>query len=159
MMKRLPQWLDEKVIAWGQYLHWADINFNRHFCSDEDTPTEIAISFQWFASEYVVIEGWREINHHEKTIFTLLDSNAEGIDLLRRARNAVFHFQKSPLDKRLMEFATAYGASGWLFDLHQAFLSYLLAYPSSVYPYSERKEEFVSEFFDIVGWKPEPLQR
>ena len=156
--KLLPKWLDENLISWAQYLRWADVNFNRYVCSDEDTATEIAIAFQWFASEYVVIEGWKEIKHRENGVTTILDANAEGIELLRRARNAVYHFHKSPLDKKLVDFAIAFGANGWLIDLHQSFLKYLLDYPAAVYPHSVRKEEFIGDFFGLVGWRPELLR-
>ena len=158
-MDGLPQWLDGKIVAWAQYLHWADLNFNRHLSGDENISTEIAIAFQWFASEFVVIEGWKELNHARSSISALLAENAKEVELLRRARNAVFHFQKAPLDNRLSEFATGYGATGWLVDLHQEFLRYLLKYPTLVYPYSGRRKEFVSTFFDVVGWIPEPLKK
>lgn len=150
--------IDQKVIAWFQYLHWADINFDRYICYDESPATEIAIAFQWFASEYVVIEGWREVDFHDIDIDELLSKNQNSIDLLRRARNAVFHYQQSPFDKRLEEFAKEFHESGWLVDLHQLFLKFMLCYPESIYPYGERREEFANSFYEIVGWKPCLLQ-
>jgi hypothetical protein len=73
---------------------------------------------------------------------------------LRRARNAVFHYQTTPYDKRLEEFAKQFHKDGWLVELHQLFLKFMLAYPRAIYPYSERRKEFVSSFYEIVGWKP-----
>jgi hypothetical protein len=28
-------------------------------------------------------------------------------------------------------------------------------YPKKVYPFNEREEEFVIQFYEILGWKPE----
>jgi len=150
--------IDMKLVSWAQYLHWSDINFNRYVCSDdEDSSYNISIALQWFASEYVVIDGWKEIQHHDTLIDDFVRLNASDIELLRRARNAVYHFQKNPLDDKLMDFSHAYSKNGWLVDLHMAFLNYLRNYPESVYPFKERKDEFIEKFFGIVGWRPEPV--
>jgi hypothetical protein len=146
--------IEQKVISWFQYLHWADINFDRYICYDESSVTEIAIAFQWFASEYVAIEGWKKVGFRDSEIDELLSKNQNSIDLLRRARNAVFHYQTTPYDKRLEEFAKQFHKDGWLVELHQLFLKFMLAYPGAIYPYSERRKEFVSSFYEIVGWKP-----
>ena len=34
------------------------------------------------------------------------------------------------------------------------FLGYLRRYPEEIYQYSERKDEFCSKFFEVIGWKP-----
>lgn len=146
--------IDQKIVAWAQYLHWADINFNRFMSSEDDIASSIGIAFQWFASEYVAIEGWKEIELESAIISKILEENEEGIGILRRARNAVFHFQVAPLEKRLFDFASEFGSNGWLIDLHQAFLAYLLDYPASIYPYDYRREEFGEKFFELAGWKP-----
>ncbi|OGK13478.1 hypothetical protein A3A93_01465 [Candidatus Roizmanbacteria bacterium RIFCSPLOWO2_01_FULL_38_12] len=53
----------------------------------------------WYASMYVVIEGWLELKLHDKKIDVFL-KNAKYIQLLRRYRNGVFHFQKDYEDNR-----------------------------------------------------------
>jgi hypothetical protein len=44
----------------------------------------------WYGGLYVVIEGWRELKLTDNTIDILLQS--PNVELLRRYRNAVFHF-------------------------------------------------------------------
>lgn len=56
----------------------------------------------WYASLYVVIEGWRELDLHDQEIDGLLDSPL--VDLLRRYRNGVFHFQREYADDRFFDF-------------------------------------------------------
>jgi hypothetical protein len=46
----------------------------------------------WYAALYVVIEGWRDLGLADATIDALLQS--PNVDLLKRYRNGVFHFQK-----------------------------------------------------------------
>lgn len=58
---------------------------------DDDIGEFIAFSAVWFASLYVVIEGWRELKLTDSEIDTLLES--EHVDSLRVFRNATFHFQ------------------------------------------------------------------
>ena len=56
----------------------------------------------WFASLYVVIEGWEQIGLHDEDVDTL--RNTEKREVLRRYRNAVFHFQPNFNDARFTDF-------------------------------------------------------
>jgi len=56
----------------------------------------------WYGGLYVVIEGWQELKLREPTIDRLLDS--PNVDLLRRYRNGVFHFQSDYSDDRFTDF-------------------------------------------------------
>jgi hypothetical protein len=56
----------------------------------------------WYGGLFVVIEGWRELGLSEPTINKLLDS--PNVELLRRYRNGVFHFQKDYNDDRFVAF-------------------------------------------------------
>ena len=53
----------------------------------------------WFASLYVVAEGWKELKVPEFAITQMID---EHIDSLRLLRNAVYHFQRG--DKKHVQF-------------------------------------------------------
>ena len=76
----------KEVASWGQYLHWAQLNVDRWICAEEHTEAEsIAMSFQFFASMYVVIEGWEQLNIRDSEIEEILNQNKEGVALLRRA--------------------------------------------------------------------------
>jgi hypothetical protein len=56
-----------------------------------DTVSDLIIfNAYWFASLYVVVEGWRGLNLSGAEIDKIID---EHLDSLRLFRNAVFHFQ------------------------------------------------------------------
>lgn len=79
----------------------------------------------WFASLYVVVEGWTELGLEDEVIRGLLTS--PNSQLLRRFRNAVFHFQPTYFDRRLTDLiASKEDAAAWAASLHDAFSDYFL---------------------------------
>jgi hypothetical protein len=54
----------------------------------------------WYAGLFVVIEGWRELGLHDDEVHGLLES--PNVDLLRRYRHGVFHFQSAYYDERFV---------------------------------------------------------
>lgn len=82
----------------------------------------IAMSL-WYATVYVVIEGWREAKLADPELDALLaDSH---VDRLRRFRNQVFHYQREYDNPRLLEFlgeddADAHAATDWIKRTHTA---------------------------------------
>ena len=58
----------------------------------------------WYGGLYVVIEGWQALKLSDPVIDPLLQS--PNVDLLRRYRNGVFHFQKKYYDNRFIDFIT-----------------------------------------------------
>jgi hypothetical protein len=56
----------------------------------------------WYGALHVVIEGWKELKLVDTVIEDLLQS--PNVDLLRRYRNAVFHFQADYHDKKFLAF-------------------------------------------------------
>jgi hypothetical protein len=56
----------------------------------------------WYGALYVVVEGWRELKLVDTVIDELLQS--PNVDLLRRYRHGVFHFQQDYSDKRFLAF-------------------------------------------------------
>jgi len=92
----------ERVLAWARYLHWADLH-RRHFytwmesphdvANDEDGWNFVASVSAWYASLWVVVEGWKELELDDSSIDKLLNAAPEYVDLLRRYRNGVFHYQ------------------------------------------------------------------
>jgi len=66
----------------------------------------------WHAGLFVVVEGWRELNFHDPEIDQLLDS--PNVDLLRRYRNGVFHFQREYFDNRFFDFASGSDNATWI---------------------------------------------
>jgi len=56
----------------------------------------------WYAGLYVVIGGWQELKLQDTAIDTLL-KREDYVDLLRRYRNGVFHYQKDYFDSRFAD--------------------------------------------------------
>ena len=148
--------IKESIIAWAQYVHWADINIERFLELNDDVADsiKIAISAQWLASEYVALEGWINLNEKCFKIEEIINRNPEWVDIMRRYRNAVYHFQKKPLDKRLLLFNKDPARIFWAAELHKAFLQYLIDYPNKIYPIEHRKEEFIQMYYSLIGWTP-----
>jgi hypothetical protein len=82
----------------------------------------IAMSL-WYATVYVVIEGWRSTKLADTELDVLL---ADGhVDKLRRFRNQVFHYQREYDNPRLLEFmgsddSDAHAATDWIKRTHTA---------------------------------------
>lgn len=79
----------------------------------------------WYAGLYVVIEGWKELSLKDTTIDKLLESR--NVDLLRRYRNGVFHYQKNYNDKRFLDFMSdGDNCVEWTRELNKQFGRYFL---------------------------------
>jgi len=115
---------DPAVVALHRYYIWAN-RMRSHFddllqAKDVEQERREIESFlymsYWYAGLYVVIEGWRELGLSEPTIDELLRS--PNVELLRRYRHGVFHFQRDYFDDRFLAFMTK-GANtvDWVRDL------------------------------------------
>lgn len=79
----------------------------------------------WYAGLFVVIEGWREMGLQDQEIANLLDS--PNVDLLRRYRNGVFHFQRTYFDERFLAFIRdGEDVVDWVRSLNSAFGRFFL---------------------------------
>ena len=74
----------------------------------------------WYALLYVVVEGYAELDLSDERIDALL-RDAERVDLLRRFRNSVFHFQEDPMPRKRTEFLEAAETETWAHELNKAF--------------------------------------
>jgi hypothetical protein len=82
----------------------------------------IALSL-WYATVYVVIEGWRKTKLADPELDVLLADSR--VDRLRRFRNQVFHYQREYDNPRLLEFlgeddVDAHAATDWIKRTHTA---------------------------------------
>lgn len=78
--------------------------------SPRDVDSTTAIDDQiamalWYATLYVVIEGWRETGLSDPDVDRLLSDGHS--DRLRRFRNQLFHYQREYDNPRLLEFLGA----------------------------------------------------
>jgi len=81
----------------------------------------------WYSGLYVVIEGWQELNLYDEKINSLIESPY--VELLKRYRNGVFHFQKKDFDNRFSNFIdVGEETSNWIFKLNNEFSRYFLDY-------------------------------
>ena len=102
----------------------------------------------WFASTYVLVEGWNRCKLTDPIIDQLLKSH--NVRLLCDYRNSVFHFQTTENDvKTLTSLLTAgQQAVEWMLLLNQAFSNY----------FSTRTEEF-KELLDMEQIRDKPFSR
>lgn len=80
----------------------------------------------YYGALYVVVEGYQGLGLQDAEIDHFL-SNEGYVRLLRRFRNAVFHFTGTPLDKRLTEFLAAPESAKWAIGLNRAFRKFFEA--------------------------------
>jgi hypothetical protein len=114
------------LFSFAKYLSWADLQ-NRLFEAElqrevpPDDPSAArdhewrwwGLMSYWYASLYVVVEAWDELQLTDPVVDQLLCHPRDYRALLRRYRNSVFHFQKSMLsDKVVNLFAAGTDLSG-----------------------------------------------
>jgi hypothetical protein len=85
------------------YQHHQELK-SQFYSEDEETQERATQEFMtftmfWFATLFVVSEGWKELKVADAEINSLIDQH---IDSLRLFRNAVYHFQKG--DKKHTQF-------------------------------------------------------
>lgn len=76
----------------------------------------------WYATLYVVVEGWQELGLNDSVIDTLIQSPM--VELLRRYRNGVYHFQRTYYDTRHLDFMNEMESVEWVRGLHEAFFKW-----------------------------------
>lgn len=115
--------LDEKLPAFGEQL-----STNPNVWTDEGIESFMYMSY-WYAGLYVVVEGWRELALSDPAVDALL-SETEKVELLKKYRHGVYHFQKDYFDHRFMDFvAGGNDIVVWVRTLNQAFGGYFLNRP------------------------------
>ena len=79
----------------------------------------------WYGGLYVVVEGWKQLKLGDSEIDALLLS--PNVNLLKKYRNGVFHFQKDYFDQRFIGFMQdGQNVVQWVHQLSRAFGRYFL---------------------------------
>ncbi len=78
-----------------------------------------------YALLYVVIEGYTEMGYKDERLDSLL-AEGEYVDCLRKFRNAIFHFQKQPINEKLLGFIEAKDSEFWVRAVHNEFNRFFL---------------------------------
>src|SRR4051812_26078528 len=93
----------------------------------------------WLGALYAVVEGWKQLGLKDLLVDRLLaqrtgqkvpatkkdpERDETFVDLLRRARNDVFHFSGKHHPAKIAAFFDTGGAQAWAGNLHGAFRSF-----------------------------------
>jgi hypothetical protein len=73
----------------------------------------------WYALLYVVIEGYKELKLAHPDVDPLL-TNEGMVDALRLFRNAIFHYQKQPINEKLLKFLEVEDSAHWIQQIDRA---------------------------------------
>lgn len=116
-------------LALHRYWMWANTlraQFHEMLKTDPPSPDPAmfadkapAFMSHWYAALYVVVEGWRELGLFDASIDALLQPDR--VDLLRRYRNGVCHFQPTYFDDRFTALAADTSTPAWVIELNREF--------------------------------------
>jgi hypothetical protein len=124
----------DELITLSRYFIWAD-TMKTHFekalrkrrSVDLSGPDGMDVAMYmslWYGCLYVVIEAWRDLGLRDREVDSLVAS--ANTDLLRRYRNAVFHYQKEYWPEKSMAFLREGESSAvWVRAVHNALQRYL----------------------------------
>lgn len=163
-MSRFSEQGQEGLLAWARYLYWCDLHRRRleHYdgatedgASDSSQWHFIALIAQWYASLWVVVEGWQKLRKPDSNIRDLLESCPRYCDLMKRFRNGVYHYQPSLVDSRLLAFLQESDVTYiWGYLLHGEFCRFFWEWIHQS-PDDLMQKEYRERVLAIVGWIPE----
>ncbi len=120
--------------------------------SNPDKAEWLGFTAHWYASLFVVVEGWEDNRFSDEVIEKLLAHSAGYKDLLRRFRNAVFHYQPSLIEPRMIDFLRS--DDMWSFTLHNEFCRFFRDWVDTFPVSGEPKRIYLEQITEIVGWIP-----
>ena len=125
----------EEEYTLHRYYIWADrmrFHFDQELRRRNITSGQFELSIEelmymslWYAQLYTVIEGWKNLRLQDAVVDVLL-LQADHVDLLRRYRNGVDHFQKDYFSQRFTNFVAMADSAVWIRNLHTAIGNYFL---------------------------------
>ncbi|GAB4191745.1 MAG: hypothetical protein Tsb002_20800 [Wenzhouxiangellaceae bacterium] len=161
-MKNLTPSPYDKFLSWARYLFWCDLLYQRYYEHDEAdfddtseaTSLTFALSSQWLASMYVVIEGWDKASLQDEVIDDLLSLYEDFVVILKRFRHGVFHYQNETFDSRFTNFILNGSESLlWSFALMYEFKRFYWQSPTRIF--SDINEDEARKLLrDSIGWMP-----
>lgn len=146
-----------KQMALGQYIYWSRLQFDSFIYSANQNKTDEEILgryVHWLSSLHVVIEGWDEQSCTDVRIDKILDTYKEYREILRKCRNAVYHYQKSQVDKRIKTALAQLEMKEWASILQNEFECYIYMYPFKNFGLCYETYELHEAFLASIGWIP-----
>ena len=128
---------DSEIYTLHKYYIWANamrVHFDNLFSEGKPDMKNKEVFFKvvqymsyWYSALFVVVEGWGSLGLEDERINELLDSHL--VDLLRRFRNGVFHYQRNYFDNRFWNFIEeGKRSASWVRDLNSEFGRYFLTW-------------------------------
>lgn len=150
-----------KICSWGTYLARCDIArrlLESKAKHDFRLSTWYKYWFPYYASLYIVIEGWNDIGFRDTRIDALLKSRPETLRKLRRLRNVVFHYQKSIMDDRIIDFFKSPRNIEWTYFLNDQFNRFFYEiFYKDIPGQLSHKKQIKKQIRSIIGWYPKPI--
>lgn len=147
------------ILSWGRYLCWLEeIKDKYDELLEQKEPKgigSIGLMAHYYGALYVLIEGWETIAFRDPIIEQLLSHQSGFKELLRRFRNATFHYQPELLDDRLLGLLKRKEEHvEWVVALHDEFLRFFRELIESFKGSNDQKEEFQKAIKSILGYIP-----
>ena len=128
---------NSEIYTLHKYYIWANsmrVHYDKFFQREKPDMKNKEVFFEviqymsfWYSALFVVVEGWRDLGLEDERINELLDSHL--VDLLRRFRNGVFHYQRNYFDNRFWNFIEEKEESAsWVRVLNREFGRYFLTW-------------------------------
>ena len=128
---------NSEIYSLHKYYIWANAmrgHFDNLFSDGKPDMNNKKVFFKvnqymsyWYSALFVVIDGWRDLALEDERIDKLLNSSL--VDLLRRFRNGVFHYQRNYFDERFWNFIEeGERSAAWVRDLNKEFGRYFLTW-------------------------------
>lgn len=161
-MKWLDQWL-HLFISWARYLYWSELNRQRlDQCIKNPDPSTSAIDWewwafmsQWYASLWVVVEGWKNLKTKDDEIEFLIARHPQFCQLLKKFRHGVYHCRPTLLDEESLAFVKqGQAAAYWAAALHEEFQRFYYEWPEKVAVTKKQVNDLRNILYEIVGWLP-----
>ncbi len=156
-----------RLLAFVRYLSWAELlKLQFHDEMEEISPDDreasedhewrlFGLMSYWYSSLFVVVEGWGELELSDPLVCALLDHPDDFRTLLRRYRNAVFHYQPSLVDSRFVGLL-AQGAKHvyWIEALQHEITRSCAEALDSLMATDDQRSELQDEIRSVLHWYP-----
>jgi len=109
----------------------------------------------WYASLYVVVEAWGKLGFSDPVVDRLLADSPDLRTLLRRFRNAIFHYQESLVSPKIVELLKLGSVHvHWMVALHDEIVRAFRSYLDALMVTDDQRRELREDIESIFKWFP-----